>query len=122
MTAKLAERGEAVGIDSDSSRFRHASNIVTAKADAAMLRKFLPADVVLLLSILHHMPDGMQVFQRCRENARVLFVELPHPSEQGVAKRCKDIDAISDIVWSEGVALVTTPGYDHRYERTLWKL
>lgn len=56
-------------------------------------------DVILVLSVLHHMDDWRDVYQALRDQSRLLVVELAHPDEATTAK-------------VDGAARNTAPSYE----------
>ena len=119
-TAKLAQRGPAIGIDRAVRESRHVGyELIKGRARARSLARLGSFDVVLLLSILHHMRDADDVLKWARH--ATCFVELPHPDEEGVAAKA-DLTGIRDILQAEATPLCETPGYDVRHRRTLWML
>jgi hypothetical protein len=87
--------------------------------DLAALGQF---DVVLALSVLHHLHDWAAAFDvLVGLTVRHLFVEVPHPDEEGVAGA--DNRRLYDhVAAAGGVRLCDTAGWDPRCPRTLWRI
>lgn len=81
-----------------------------------------PCDVVLCLSVLHHLPDWRAYLNALQVMAPVVFVETSNPAETlPKAKAHGDAAAIHAAVEAAGgKVLTTTPGYDARHSRPLW--
>lgn len=56
--------------------------VVHRRVDAPALRQMARHDVVLALSVIHHMRDWRQVLAQVRACRRMAFVEIPHPGER----------------------------------------
>lgn len=56
--------------------------VVQRRMDAAALRALPRHDVVLALSVLHHLPDWRQALTWLRACRRWLVAEVPHPGER----------------------------------------
>lgn len=77
-------------------------------------------DVVLALSVLHHMADWPNTLDVLAANSGRLFVETPDPAEtlpKAVA-HCPELAAAVEALGGEPIA--RTCGYRSTIERTLW--
>jgi hypothetical protein len=83
---RLAEDLDAIAVNIDqrtrSLPVEHRVLTVTADTVSQVGRH----DVILALSILHHMDDWPDVYRALRRQSRLLLVELAHPSESRTAK------------------------------------
>lgn len=70
-------------------------------------------DVILVLSVLHHMDDWLEVYNVLRSLCRLLIIELAHPDEAETAKVARaDVNTSPSYyhVMNDGLLLGTTPG------------
>lgn len=80
-----------------------ASNQITViqrRMDAAALRALPRRDVVLALSVLHHLPDWRRALGWLRACRRWLIVEVPHPAERWMRSAAArlELPALHDAV------------------------
>ena len=79
-------------------------------------------DVVLALSVLHHLERWREGWEAVLAvTRRHLFVEVPHPDEVGVAG--SDNRQLYDhVAGAGGTWLCSTPGWDRSRLRCLWRI
>lgn len=87
------------------------------------MRRF---DVVLALSVLHHLPDWkyyLKELYRMWQWGAILFIETANPAERlPKARAHKDSAQIHQLVSElpNAKVLTDTPGFDHAHSRPLW--
>lgn len=83
---RLAEdlNATAVNIDQRHRDLPIEHRVMTVTADT--VSQVGRHDVILALSILHHMDDWLDVYRALRRQSRLLLVELAHPAESRTAK------------------------------------
>lgn len=86
-------------------------------AEVAELGRF---EVVLALSVLHHIPEWAEMLEVLLANSDLLFVEVPDPTEvlpKAVA-HCPELTAAVEQLG--GRAIARTAGHRSQIERTTW--
>lgn len=105
-----------------AERCRGWSNItvINQRLTAGEIDELGRFDVVLALSVLHHMPDWSDTLDALAANSGRLFVETADPSEtlpKAVA-HCPELAAAVEAL--NGTPIAHTCGYRSTIERTLW--
>ena len=118
--AGLAKYGRSVGLDYRNVQ-QGGFEFVQGRVDADSVGALGRFDVTLLLSVLHHMPDGKAVFDVACGNSRMVIVELPDPSEK-FRHRKFDVSAVRAVVEREGTVLCETLSTYKTAMRTVWAL
>ncbi|WP_306365456.1 bifunctional 2-polyprenyl-6-hydroxyphenol methylase/3-demethylubiquinol 3-O-methyltransferase UbiG [Nocardia sp. CC227C] len=82
-------------------------------------------DVVLCLSVLHHLPDWRAYLDALVSMAPLVFIETAHPDEvlpkAKAHGQSREIEAAVDaLAGAHGTMLAFTPGHDARHARPLW--
>lgn len=124
-SARLAERFNAQCTAVDDSPHLTAAPGVTAinrRPGVAEIRKLGKFDVVLCLSVLHHLPQWRATLKAMLDVAPVLFVESAHPDENlpGAGNHKASAQIHKALEDAGGTVLTYTPGYDGRFERPLF--
>lgn len=101
----------ATGVDIDRRRL--------APSD---IRKLGHYDVTLALSVLHHQKQPKNCLRALMDISDVLFIEVPHPDEilPGVDTHKHSPTILAEIAKHHPKHLCDTPGWDDRYQRSLW--
>lgn len=77
-------------------------------------------DVVLALSVLHHIPEWRSMLDVLRANSTLLFVEPPNADEV-LPKAVSHGDPIAEVIAGlGGEVIATTPGHRSDIPRELW--
>lgn len=116
--AGLAKYGRSVGVDYLPAKF-DGFEFVRSRVDADAVDRLGSFDVTLLLSVLHHMPDGNDVFDVACRNSRMVIVELPELGEK-FRHRKFDVSAVRKVMESDGVPLCSTRSVYGSHMRTVW--
>jgi len=119
-----AEFGAACTAVDDHPRLEPTDGVqvINERLTAGGIRKLGKFDVVLCLSVLHHVPQWRAVFKALRDAGRIVFVETAHPDEHLPKARMHHSSAdIHKTVEETGARILTwTRGYDKRFKRPLW--
>lgn len=130
-SVRLAEEFEATVIAADdfpALAQLDVEGVVTIprRLDLEELTRLLDVgtDVVLLLSVLHHVRWWREMLAAVVTRARVVFVELPDDRERlpgavAHAETSAMHKAVQDL---GGISIARTAGYDKRYDRPLYVL
>lgn len=99
---------------------------VPRRIDLDELNRLLDAgtDVVLLLSVLHHVRWWREMLAAVVTKARVVFVELPDDRERlpGAVAHAETPNMHKAVQDLGGISIARTAGYDGRYDRPLYVL
>lgn len=83
--------------------------------------KNLPSyDVILCLSVLHHVPWWPVMLRELRRSADLLFVETPDAREHLPSAVAHSAELHEAVAALGGEWLCEVPGYDSRYQRALY--
>lgn len=77
-------------------------------------------DVVLCLSVLHHVPWWPLMLQELRRSAKLLFIETPDRREHLPSAVAHGTELHEAVKGLGGERLCEVPGYDRRYRRSLY--
>lgn len=78
-------------------------------------------DVVLCLSVLHHLPNWRKYVTAFKKAGTVLFIEVANPDENlPKAKAHSQSKRIHTAIAKLGDVITQTPGYDRQFERDMF--
>jgi len=123
---RFAEDGAAVTAVDDSTIFDPATinpriTSIVQHVEADEISDLGEFDVVLCLSVLHHLPSWRKYVTAFKKAGTVLFIEVANPDEVlPKAKAHKQSGRIHTAVAKLGELLTQTPGYDKQFERDLF--
>lgn len=122
---ELADRyGAHVIVVDDTLSETGGVEVINRKLGPSQIRKLPYQDVTLCLSVLHHLSQYRSYLDALQWISGLLFIETAHPDEDlplaGAHHKTPKI--IAELEHRGAKPLCTTPGYDPRFERTLWVL
>lgn len=96
-------------------------DVIAKRMTPAGITKLGRFDATLALSVLHHLTHWRQYLTALQKSAPILFVETAHPDEDlPKAKAHRHTADMIAHIETIGRPIRYTPGYDPRYQRTLW--
>ena len=123
---RFADLGaEVVAVDDsdmfDPSKMHANVTPVAAHLEPVDIKTWGHFDVVLALSVLHHLPSWRKYLTALKKSGDILFIETANPDETlPRAKAHAMSDRIVTAVSKLGESIKQTPGYDAGSLRDLW--
>lgn len=98
------------------------AKVINEHLDADALSGLGRFDVVLALSVLHHLPDWREHLDVLAANGSVVFVEAANPAESlpNAAAHSDSADIEVEVKDLGAEPLTQSPGYHPKYQRTLY--
>lgn len=130
-SVRLAEEFEATVIAADKVLKRHpidTPGVVSVPRNLTGLElsqlTHAGLDVVLLLSVLHHVDWWRDMLLIAVERSQVVFVELPDPREilPNAIAHGEAVEMHRQVQALGGIVIAWTPGYDGRYNRPTYAI
>lgn len=96
--------------------------VINQRLTPAEIRNLGQFDVVLCLSVLHHLKSWRATLNALLDAAPVVFTETAHPDENlpKAANHKASAQIHAALEQAGAIVLTQTPGYDERFERPLW--
>ena len=113
---------ECTVVDDNPSLEGSRLNVINKRLTATEIRKLGKFDVVLALSVLHHVPQWKATLNALLNAAPVAFIETAVPDETlpKAVNHAASEQIIKAVQDAGAISISRNPGYDAKYMRDLW--